>query len=584
DPSLNTRRVTPLKATPRLVFDRFNNAESKSGFKRPFDRNMRTVRERWTTTAIEEALNAYRDAVVSMENLVKVYLKSLARKLTPVSPMLGVCATFAKVATLLDLHARESVRKGWSMPDIHEILTDSDKISGETSEIPIDSKDVSGESPEISKDLEISGDYPEISKDSEGVFQINDMWPYWLDKSIAVTNNVSIDGMILLTGPNMAGKSTLLRSVCSVALLATAGFAVPAQSALVPSFKSIVLRSASTDSPVEGKSAFAVEMREMRAVTSSAAASSLVFIDELCRGTESTAGSAIAASILRDLDAKNTRGIFSTHLHKILDLKDAGKLGLKNTVEMKMEIADINESDENPYTWKLSSGRSTESLAFQVAIEEGVDSDIIEFSQKLLRDLEQSPKNLRVPHDSLRKSPEYLDGVDASVESLDVSLDTNTLRNPPRVSTGESPESPESPGVPEEKAKRLTASRMSFANLAAKTFSMDTLRSITGSEVYVVTPGQIPGAGTTDKSVVYIICTRAGGLYVGQSDRIKQRLAEHRKTFGGDVIACFSEVSGRGSSTAKSIEGRVINYLRANNLALLNSDLDKGYRSSVSDN
>eukprot|EP00954_Amorphochlora_amoebiformis_P011072 867406-Amorphochlora_amoeboformis.AAC.1 len=70
------------------------------------------------------------------------------------------------------------------MPDIHEILTDSDKISGETSEIPIDSKDVSGESPEISKDLEISGDYPEISKDSEGVFQINDMWPYWLDKSI----------------------------------------------------------------------------------------------------------------------------------------------------------------------------------------------------------------------------------------------------------------------------------------------------------------------------------------------------------------------------------------------------------------
>lgn len=84
--------------------------------------------------------------------------------------------------------------------------------------------------------------------------------PYWFDvaEGSAVNNNVDMQSLFLLTGPNGGGKSSLLRSICAATLLGTCGFMVPAESALIPHFDSIMLHMKSYDSPADGKSSFQV--------------------------------------------------------------------------------------------------------------------------------------------------------------------------------------------------------------------------------------------------------------------------------------------------------------------------------------
>lgn len=84
--------------------------------------------------------------------------------------------------------------------------------------------------------------------------------PYWFDVSegCAVLNTVDMQSLFLLTGPNGGGKSSLLRSICAAALLGICGFMVPAESALIPQFDSVMLHMKSYDSPADGKSSFQV--------------------------------------------------------------------------------------------------------------------------------------------------------------------------------------------------------------------------------------------------------------------------------------------------------------------------------------
>lgn len=84
--------------------------------------------------------------------------------------------------------------------------------------------------------------------------------PYWFDavEGNAVQNSIEMESLFLLTGPNGGGKSSLLRSICAAALLGICGFMVPAESALIPHFDSIMLHMKSFDSPADGKSSFQV--------------------------------------------------------------------------------------------------------------------------------------------------------------------------------------------------------------------------------------------------------------------------------------------------------------------------------------
>lgn len=98
--------------------------------------------------------------------------------------------------------------------------------------------------------------------------QVEGLWPYWLPAGAAATtvNSFSMDSLFILTGPNMAGKSTLLRATCALAVLSACGLYAPVKAATVPYFDAFVLRNFSADSPIEGKSSFAMEMSEMRYV------------------------------------------------------------------------------------------------------------------------------------------------------------------------------------------------------------------------------------------------------------------------------------------------------------------------------
>ena len=96
--------------------------------------------------------------------------------------------------------------------------------------------------------------------DGANWMKITGLSPYWLDvaQGSAVHNTVDMKSLFLLTGPNGGGKSSLVRSICAAALLGICGFMVPAESALIPHFDSIMLHMKSYDSPADGKSSFQV--------------------------------------------------------------------------------------------------------------------------------------------------------------------------------------------------------------------------------------------------------------------------------------------------------------------------------------
>lgn len=124
-------------------------------------------------------------------------------------------------------------------------------------------------------------DITALVKKQSGYLEIHRFWPYWMKKESSQLNSISLKGMVVLTGPNMAGKTTILRSVATVCSLAVAGFCIPAESAKIPFIDCVNLKTLVTDSPLEHLSAFGVEMTEMSHVLNDATASTVLFIDEL---------------------------------------------------------------------------------------------------------------------------------------------------------------------------------------------------------------------------------------------------------------------------------------------------------------
>ena len=127
-----------------------------------------------------------------------------------------------------------------------------------------------------------------------------------------------------------------------------------------------MLRNFSSDSPLEGRSSFAVEMMEMKYVLQDVTEKSLVLVDELGKGTEARAGAALAGAMLEALDRSGCLGAFATHLHDLLEMD----LRLNNTTRMKMEVEARDDGagrlTRRP-THHIVPGESTESLALEVA-------------------------------------------------------------------------------------------------------------------------------------------------------------------------------------------------------------------------
>lgn len=217
--------------------------------------------------------------------------------------------------------------------------------------------------------------HPIVERHVQGAFVPNDVV---LDRATAQ--------VVILTGPNMGGKSTFLRQVALLALLAQSGSFVPARSAKLSLVDRIFARVGASDNIARGQSTFMVEMQETAAILHAATDRSLVILDEIGRGTATFDGLSLAWAVAEHL-ASNAKArpktIFATHYHELTDLADA----LPGVVNL--HVAAREYRDEIIFLHKIVDGRSDRSYGIQVARLAGLPPAVIARATTILKSLEQ---------------------------------------------------------------------------------------------------------------------------------------------------------------------------------------------------
>ncbi len=214
-----------------------------------------------------------------------------------------------------------------------------------------------------------------------------------LDEERFVPNDVSLDAatrrMIVLTGPNMAGKSTVLRQVALITLLAQIGSYVPADSATVGVADRIFTRVGASDDLSRGQSTFMVEMAETAAILHGATARSVVILDEIGRGTSTYDGLSIAWAVAEDLvDRVGCRAMFATHYHELCELADT------RPIVVNQSIAVSEWGEKILFLRQLVEGGASRSYGIQCARLAGVPRPVIRRAQSLLAHFEKhAPRN-----------------------------------------------------------------------------------------------------------------------------------------------------------------------------------------------
>ncbi|MEE8129819.1 MAG: DNA mismatch repair protein MutS, partial [Vicinamibacterales bacterium] len=201
-----------------------------------------------------------------------------------------------------------------------------------------------------------------------------------------VTLNASTHQVIILTGPNMGGKSTYLRQVALTALLAQIGSFVPAKRAKMPIIDRIFARVGASDNIAHGQSTFMVEMQETANILHTATSRSLVLLDEIGRGTATYDGLSIAWAVAEHLatDARaRPKTLFATHYHELTDVADALP-GVANYHVVAREW-----KDEIRFLRKVEPGRSDRSYGIQVARLAGLPARTVERAKQILAGLER---------------------------------------------------------------------------------------------------------------------------------------------------------------------------------------------------
>jgi len=204
-----------------------------------------------------------------------------------------------------------------------------------------------------------------------------------------VPNDLALDGsgtrFVILTGPNMAGKSTLLRQVALIALLAQAGSFVPARRARIGIADRIFTRVGASDSLATGESTFMVEMRETAAIVREGTERSIVLLDEIGRGTSTFDGLSIAWAVaehLHDTPGLRPRVLFATHYHELADLART-KSGVAN-----FHFTCAEQDGEILFTRRMEPGAASRSYGIEVARAAGLPPQVVRRAREVLRNLE----------------------------------------------------------------------------------------------------------------------------------------------------------------------------------------------------
>ena len=209
-----------------------------------------------------------------------------------------------------------------------------------------------------------------------------------------VSNNVYLDDnlqqIIIVTGPNMSGKSALLRQTALIVLLAQMGCFVPAESAEIGIVDKIFTRVGASDNISSGESTFMVEMNETASILNNISNRSLILLDEIGRGTSTYDGISIAWAIteyLHEHPLFKPKVLFATHYHEMNEMAASFKR-IKN---FHVSVKEYN--NKIIFLRKLAAGGSEHSFGIHVARMAGMPSFVLNRSEKMMQQLEQSHSN-----------------------------------------------------------------------------------------------------------------------------------------------------------------------------------------------
>jgi DNA mismatch repair protein MutS len=229
---------------------------------------------------------------------------------------------------------------------------------------------------------------PEISE--EPILDVEDgrhavVERFYLDEPF-VPNDLRLDGkerFVVLTGPNMAGKSTYLRQAALIALLAQAGSFVPARRAVVGLVDRVFTRIGAADDLSRGRSTFLVEMTETADIVNNATSRSLILLDEVGRGTSTYDGMSLAWAVAEYLaENVSARTLFATHYHELAALADGGRGVVNYTVTVRESGGKVH------FLRRVTRGVTSRSYGIQVARLAGLPPKILARARQILEDLE----------------------------------------------------------------------------------------------------------------------------------------------------------------------------------------------------
>jgi len=236
-----------------------------------------------------------------------------------------------------------------------------------------------------------------------------------------VANDILMDqntSILLITGPNMAGKSTYMRQLAITVIMAQIGSFVPAKSCTIPIFDKIFTRIGASDDLVSGESTFMVEMKEANMAISRATKNSLILFDELGRGTATYDGMSLAQAILEYIhDNIGAKTLFSTHYHE-LTLLSSNLSHLKN-----VHVSAIEEDGKLTFLHKIKNGSVDKSYGINVASLANLPKSLIKRAEEILEMYENQEKRETIytqtslfdleKEEEINKDDKYLDKIKA---------------------------------------------------------------------------------------------------------------------------------------------------------------------------
>ena len=233
--------------------------------------------------------------------------------------------------------------------------------------------------------------------------------------------NSTSDKILVLTGPNMAGKSTYMRQVAIITLMAHIGSFVPAKSAEIAITDRIFTRVGASDDLASGQSTFMVEMMEMANILNNATDKSLIILDEIGRGTSTFDGLSIAWAIVEYFSKHKSKVLFATHYHELSELEGITE-GVKN---YQISVKEANNSII--FLRKIVRGGANKSFGIEVAALAGIPEVVISRAKEISHNIAQEDINIRFANTNYKEKTKQSFAPKSEVEKILNQIDINSL-------------------------------------------------------------------------------------------------------------------------------------------------------------